>query len=501
MTAADAFLSKWADIAAIGSAASVLSWDQETKMPPKGQASRGHVLSVLAGLHHDHLTDPALADAIDAADDAADGDELLAAQVDAARRDVVRASAIPGDLTRRMAEVQSRALRTWQQAKADADFGAFAPVLAEVIVLTLEQADALVDAGIAEHRYDALLDAYEPGATEAQLAGLLGDLRAELSPLVKAVAESGVTVDESPTRGTFADSAQLSLGRTVARSLGYDFEAGRLDVSAHPFTTGLGPGDVRITWRCEPDDFRPGLFGIMHEAGHAMYEQGLPSDLARTPLGEAASLGIHESQSRLWENQVGRSRAFWEWALPHFHEAFPESSGVTVDSLFPALHTITPSLIRVEADEGTYNLHIVARFEIERRLVAGDVDVHDLPELWSDTYDDLLGVRPTSVADGVLQDIHWAMGAIGYFPTYTLGNLVAAQLFDAATAAIDDLPGRIAAGDFEPLLDWLRDNVHRHGRRLSADQLVERATGVPLSSTPFLQYLRSTANEVYGIPL
>ncbi len=237
----------------------------------------------------------------------------------------------------------------------------------------------------------------------------------------------------------------------------------------------------------------------MHECGHAMYEQGLPAELARTPLGEAVSLGVHESQSRLWENQVGRSRPFWEWALPHFQDAFPESASVTIDSLYPALHTISPSVIRVEADEGTYNLHIVARFEIERQLIAGRVDVAELPELWSDTYDELLGVRPASVADGVLQDIHWAMGAIGYFPTYTLGNLVAAQLFDAATAAVDDLPGRIAAGDFRPLLDWLRDNVHRHGRRLTADELVERATGAPLSSAAFLAHLRATAGEVYGV--
>ncbi len=499
MSTADAFLTKWADIAAIGSAAAVLGWDQETYMPPKGQATRGHTLSVLAGLHHDHLTDPALAEAIDAAAESAGDDPTLARQVAAARHDVTRASAIPGDLARRMAELKSRALAAWQQAKSDVDFAPFAPVLSDVVALTIEQADALVDAGVATGRYDALLDAYEPGATEEQLSRLLGELRSELSPLVKAVAESGVTVDESPARGTFPEAAQLTLGRTVANAIGYDFDGGRLDASAHPFTTGFGPGDVRITWRAEPDDFRPGLFGIMHETGHAMYEQGLPADLARTPLGEAVSLGIHESQSRLWENQVGRSRPFWEWALPHFHDAFPESAGVTVDSLYPALHTIAPSVIRVEADEGTYNLHIVARFEIERQLIAGDVDVAELPELWSDTYDELLGVRPASVADGVLQDIHWAMGAFGYFPTYTLGNLVAAQLFDAATASIDDLPGRIAAGDFRPLLDWLRDNVHRHGRRLTADELVERATGAPLSSAAFLAHLRATAGEVYGV--
>jgi carboxypeptidase Taq len=372
-------------------------------------------------------------------------------------------------------------------------------VLSEVIALTNEQADALVAAGIAETRYDALLDAYEPGATEDQLARLLGDLGSELAPLVKAVAESGVVVDESPAQGTFPDSAQLALGRLVASAIGYDFEGGRLDESAHPFTAGFGPGDVRITWRAEPDDFRPGLFGIMHEAGHAMYEQGLPADLALTPIGEAVSLGFHESQSRLWENQVGRSRAFWEWALPYLHDALPETRRVTVDELYPALHTISPSLIRVEADEGTYNLHIIARFEIERMIVAGDVTVDELPDLWSDTYHDLLGVRPASVVDGVLQDIHWAMGAIAYFPTYTLGNLVAAQLFDAATAAIDDLPGRISTGDFAPLLEWLRENVHQHGRRISADELVIRATGAPLSSAAFLDYLHATANEVYGV--
>ncbi|MGA9277055.1 carboxypeptidase M32 [Ilumatobacter sp.] len=501
MSSADTFLARWADITAIGSAAAVLSWDQETKMPAGGQAGRGQTLSVLAGLQHDHLTDPALAEAIDRASDAAGDDPVLDAQVRMARRDVVRASAVPGDLARRMAEVRSRALGVWQQARADADFSSFAPVLTDVVEMSKEQADALVAAGIAEHRYDALLDEYEPGATEAQLVTLLGDLRDQLSPLVKAVTDSGVVIDESPATGSFAEAAQLELGTVVAGALGYDFESGRLDLSAHPFTTGFDPGDVRITWRPEPDDFRPGLFGIMHEAGHAMYEQGLPTELARTPLGAAVSLGIHESQSRLWENQVGRSRAFWEWALPRFQQAFPGTDSVTVEALFPALHTVTPSLIRVEADEATYNLHIVARFEIERQLIAGSVEVADLPDLWNDTYDELLGVRPTSVTDGVLQDIHWAMGAIGYFPTYAIGNLVAAQLFDAATGAIDDLPGRIASGDFAPLLEWLRDNVHRHGRALSADELVERATGVPLSSAPFLDYLRTTTADVYGIRL
>jgi carboxypeptidase Taq len=500
-SAGGTFLAKWADVAALGSAAAVLAWDQETQMPPKGQASRGHSLSVLAGLHHDKLTDPSLLDAIDlaAAEAKAAGDHTLIGQTAAARGDVTRALAVPGDLARRMAEVRSRALGSWQHARSDDDFAAFSPVLKEVVALTKERADAMVAAGIGATRYDALLDGYEPGATEEQLGPLFADLRDELAPLVQAVADSGVIVDESPAQGEFPDNAQLALGRTVATAIGYDFDAGRLDMSAHPFTTGFGQGDVRITWRSEPDDLRPGLFGIIHECGHAMYEQGLPDSYARTPLGQAVSLGMHESQSRLWENQVGRSRAFWTWALPHLHEHLPGTEGVTVDSLFSALHTVTPSPIRVDADEGTYNLHIIARFEIERLLMADDIEVDDLPEVWNTTHQELLGVRPSSDADGVMQDIHWAIGAFGYFPTYLLGNLIAAQLFDAASDAIDDLPGHISAGEFAPLLGWLRDNVHRHGRSIPAPDIIERATGRPLSSQAFLAYLRDTAAEVYGI--
>lgn len=458
-------------------------------------------MSVLAGLHHDKLTDPALLASIEAAAAAAGdtADDTLLAQTEAARRDVRRASAVPGDLARRMADVQSRSLGTWQRARADDEFSAFAPVLTEVIDLAKEEADALVAAGIGESRYDAMLDGYEPGATEAQLLPLLTDLRNELSPLVKEAADSGITIDESPATGDFSTAGQLALGRTVAAAIGYDFDAGRLDTAAHPFTSGLGHGDVRITWRSEDDDFRPGLLGIMHETGHAMYEQGLPEHFARTPLGQATSLGIHESQSRLWENQIGRSRVFWQWALPHLHEHLPSTRHVTIDALYPALHAIRPSPIRVEADEGTYNLHIVARFEIERQIVGGTVDVVDLPELWNTTYEELLGIRPSSDADGVMQDIHWAMGGFGYFPTYTLGNLIAAQLFNAATDDIGNLPDRIAVGDFAPLLEWLREHVHRHGRSLSAAEIVQRATGSPLSSDAFLAHLRATTTEVYGL--
>ncbi|MEM8745988.1 MAG: carboxypeptidase M32 [Actinomycetota bacterium] len=492
-------LAKWSDIASIGSAAAVLAWDQETLMPPQGGAQRGASLAVLAGLHHDQLVDPALIEAIDDAGSAVEAGSENEAHLREARRAVERARAVPGDLAREFAAARSRSMQTWQQARADSDFAAFAPMLRELVGLVRQEADAYIAAGLAETRYDALVDQYEPGTTEAELAVLLGDLRDELTPLVKAVADSGVIIDESPARGVFSEEAQLALGRQVAEAIGFDFGAGRLDLSAHPFTTRFGAGDVRITWRYDDDDFRSGLFGIMHEVGHGLYEQGLPSDYARTPLGDAVSLGVHESQSRLWENLVGRSRAFWEWALPVMQRHLPSTDEVTVDALFPALNTVVPSLIRVEADQGTYNLHIVARFEIERRLISGDVEIDDLPDLWDDTYEELLGVRAPDVATGVLQDIHWAMGSIGYFPTYTLGNLMASQLFDAAARDVGDLTGQLSRGEFGPLLEWLRTHVHAHGRRIPAPELIEQATGAPLSSAAFLDHIRSTTADVYGV--
>ena len=496
-------LTLWGDVAALSAASAVLGWDQETQMPPKGLPARGRTMAALAGLVHAKLTDPALDDAI-AAVEAAPADDVAATQARLARRAVRRASAVPADLARAMAETQSRALGTWQQAKADDDVAAFAPDLAEIVRLTLEQADAYVAAGLADTRYDALVDEYEPGWTEAMLAPLLGAVRDELTPIVAAAVDSGIVVDTSVCGGVLPVDQQEAFGRFVAAHMGYDFDAGRLDTSAHPFTTGFAPTDVRITWRADDGDLRPGLFGIMHEAGHALYEQGLPVDLAGTPAGEAVSLGVHESQSRLWENLVGRSRSFWRWAMPHLVDHVPGAAvaqlpaGDRVDALWPALHTVQPSLIRVEADEATYNLHIAVRFELERRLIGGELDAGDLPGAWDDTYEALLGIRPTSAADGVLQDIHWAMGAFGYFPTYTLGNLAASQLFEAAAAALGDLDDQLAAGDLEGLLGWLRTNVHRHASTLDAPALIEQATGAPLTADAFMRHIRADVAEVYG---
>ncbi len=349
--------------------------------------------------------------------------------------------------------------------------------------------------------YEALMDEYDPGARLDRLIPLFDGLCARLAELVAAAADSGVVVDETPLLGHYPEEAQLRFGRAVAAEMGFDFTRGRIDRATHPFCSGFDPGDVRITWRFADEDFRPALFGIMHEAGHGLYEQGLPERLARTPAGGAVSLGVHESQSRLWENLVGRSRPFWRWALPRLHEAFPQTRSLTIDQLWPALHTVRPSLIRVEADQATYNLHIAVRFDLERRLIGGDLPIADLPAAWDDAYERLLGVRAEHHAEGVLQDIHWAMGAFGYFHTYTLGNLLAAQIMEVAPVELGDLDDQIARGEFSRLLGWLRERIHAHGSLLTTEDLVERATGGPLSEEPLLRSLAETVEQVYGVTI
>ena len=468
-------------------------------MPPKGQVGRGKALATLAGLRHAKLTSPELGDALAAFAETVEPGSDAEAQVREGRRVVERAACIPADLAKRQAEAASRGLHAWQEARKADDFSLFAPNLAELVGIARETGQHLAPLVASGQPFDALLDGFEPGTSEAELTPLFASLRKSLSPIVKAVADSGVIVDESSVKGHFSKDKQLEFGRRIATQMGFDFEAGRIDAAPHPFCSGFHPRDVRLTWRWQEDDFRPALYGIMHEAGHGLYEQGLPEAWSRTPLGHAVSLGVHESQSRLWENLVGRSRAFWDWALPAFQETFPDRRDIGVDAIYPALHTVTPSLIRVEADEATYNLHIVARYEVERALFSGELAAADLPEAWDQAYDDLLGIRAPSAADGVLQDIHWSMGAFGYFPTYALGNLINAQLFNSARADLGDLDAQFRRGEFAPLLEWLREKIHRHAMRFSASKLVEKATGRPLAADDFLAYIRATAGEVYGV--
>lgn len=485
----------WGEIHDIRAASDLLEWDQDTTMPAQGLAARGKAVATLEGLKHRGLTSPELHEVLEVCADAAPEGSLLAAQVRCAQRDVERAAHVPLSLARALAEARVVGFASWRQARETSDFDLFAAELERLIELKRQEASA-----IDPHRplYDVVLDEYEPGATEAELVPLFARLRAELIPLVRGVGE-GEGVDERPARGNFAPRRQREFGRAVTAAFGFDFAAGRLDEAVHPSCMGIDRRDVRLTWRYETGDFRPATFGILHEAGHGLYEQGLPEGLWRTPAGAVVSLGLHESQSRLWENHVGRSRGFWRWALPRYRQAFPDAPEVDVERMWALLHTVKPSLIRVEADEGTYNLHVAVRFELERALFAGHLEARDLPRAWDDLYQELLGIRPPDAARGVLQDIHWSQAMFGYFPTYTLGTMAAAQLFAAAGRQLGDLEAAFAEGDFAPLLGWLRERVHRHGSRYEAGELIERVTGKPLAPDDLLDYLRQTTREVYGV--
>jgi len=492
-----------AETADLSHAAAVLEWDQETHMPAGGAGARGHQLATLRRLAHERFTAPEVGDLLDrlagAFDDRPEEDPDRAL-VRVTQRDRARATLLPSEWVSAFAEATSAAREAWKAARAADDFAAFAPHLRRIVELNIEKADRLrplvaEERGTgyapakADARYDALLDEFEPGASTASVTAAFDELRAGLVPLVEEVAARPAP-DDSFLHRDFPEDAQWTLGLEVARAFGYDMNRGRQDRSAHPFSTSFAISDVRITTRLDPHFFSPAFFGTLHETGHALYEQGIAESLDRTPLADGASLGMHESQSRLWENLVGRSLSFWEHWMPRAQEALPALSGVDAGAMYRAVNVVRPSLIRVEADELTYHLHVLLRFEIERRLLSGALDVADVPDAWNESMRSYLGIVPPSNADGCLQDIHWSLGAIGYFPTYTLGTLMSVQLFDAArrdTPALDDA---LAAGDYAPLLAWLRERIHRHGRSLTTPDLLRRATGQDLDAGPWLEYAR-----------
>lgn len=484
-----------AELADLMSAAALLSWDQETKMPKQGVSGRSHVLATLAAFTHDKLTDPQLGDDLKALanNGAAPGSEeqLLVREFLRLHEREVR---MPRDLVRALAELESRATAEWAEARAKADFESFAPTLGEVIRLKREQAAAL---GFTDEPYDALLDMFEPDMLTREIAPILGALRDAIIPMVKRISENHPAPETNLLTGPYETGGQDAFGREVVNAMGFDMNSGRLDISQHPFTSGIHAGDVRLTTRYK-DDLSVGLFGTIHEAGHGLYEQGLPFEERRGVLGQATSLGIHESQSRMWENNVGRARPFWVHFYPRLQELFPKQlSSVSLDTFYRAINRVEPSFIRIEADEMTYNLHIVIRFELEREFMSGRLEAKDLADAWNAKYEEYLGITPPSADVGVLQDIHWASGLIGYFPTYTLGNLYAAQFYNAALRDMPEMERRFEAGDFLGLRDWLIQNVHRHGRRLSAKELVERASGKPFASDDFTAYLHAKFGELY----
>jgi carboxypeptidase Taq len=484
----------------LGSCAELLGWDEDTYMPPSGGAYRGRQLALLAGLHHDRITDPKLDDllaAVEGSPLAADPDSSEAVNVRELRRVYDRACRLPRGLVEELANITALAQQAWAVARRRADFGRFRPWLEKVVALKRREAESLAGTPVA---YDALLEEYEPGARAEALARLFAALREELAPLLAAIVGARRQPDPSLLTRRYPVQRQRRFVQEVAAAVGFDFRAGRLDSTTHPFFAPIGPGDVRITTRYGLYRFGEGLFATLHEVGHGLYEQGLPVEHHGTPLGQAPSLGLHESQARLWENAVGRSHGFWRHFFPLARKTFPTVlRDVALDDFFFALHHVTPSLNRVLADEVTYNLHIMIRFELEQALLAGELRPAELPGAWNEAHRRYLGVVPADDAEGCLQDGHWAAGMFGYFPTYTLGNVFAAQLMARAIQELGDLERPFAAGQFGELLDWLQRNVYAPAGRYPAARLIERVTGSPSDHGPLVRALWRKYGEVYGV--
>ncbi len=484
----------------LASCGSVLAWDERTYMPRKGSAHRAEQMALIARMAHEMATAPEigrLLEEVGKSDLVRDQESAAAVNVREIRRNYDRAVKLPKELVEELARVTTRAQQVWQEARQANQFSTFQPWLEKIVKLKRQEAQAI---GYQGAPYDALLDEYEPGATTTEITRAFAALREDLVPLAGAISSSGRKPARDILEREYPVDLQEKFGQSAAAALGFDFDSGRLDVTTHPFCSGFGPGDTRITTRYNPRFFNEAFFGILHEAGHGIYDQGLDAEHYGTPLGSAVSLGIHESQSRMWENQVGRSRPFWEHFFPQAQRLFDSAlHDVSLDNFVFAVNDVRPSLIRVEADEATYNMHIILRFEMEQALVNGDLKPADVPGVWNEKFKKSFNLSPPSDALGCLQDIHWSMGGIGYFPTYTLGNLYAAQFMEQARVDLGDLDGDFRRGEFQRLKGWLNEKIHRPGQRYRAADLCQRVTGKPLSHKPLLNYLRKKYAPLYGI--
>ena len=489
-----------AELSDLERARDLLHWDQNTMMPPRGAPARAAQLATLARVTHERHTAPDTVELIAAAE--AELGELPADGVhrrivSEARRLYDKESRVPAELAEQIALAASEGYRAWVQARADDDFTAFSPALARNLGLAREYA-ACFD-GYAEP-YDAVLDDYIPGMTSAQVSALFAELRAELVPLIDALA--GRSVDTAILNAAYPVAAQRGLVEEVLRWLGFDASAWRLDDTVHPFATGISVTDVRLTTRYEPDYFATALYGAMHECGHGLYDAGIAPELERTPLGRIRSLAVHESQSRLWENLVGRSLAFCSALAPELAARSGGSlEGLSAQALFRAVNAVRPSLIRIEADETTYCLHVILRYELERALLHGELDVADLPEAWNLRMREYLRVEVPNDADGVMQDVHWGAGLIGYFPSYAVGNLIAGQIWERILVDLPGLDEQLARHELTALREWLGEHIHRHGSRLRDGELLVRITGEPLQVAPFMRYLKGKLEQVYAVDL
>lgn len=480
-------------------AQAVLGWDQQTYMPSAGGGPRGQQLATLGRITHERFTSRQIGDLLDELGAEVAGrppEDEQSALIRATRRQYDQMVKIPGDLVQEWALASASAYDSWREARTARDFRHYAAAFSRILGLMGQIADAL---GYTGERYDALLDMGEPGMTSAKAEQVFAELRGGLVPIVRAIGEHSDRVSNALVCQHYDGQKQWDLGIEAITAIGFDFEHGRQDRSVHPFTTSFGVEDVRITTRIDEEYFPMGFYGTMHEAGHGLYELGLPRRWNRTPLGQAVSSGVHESQSRFWENIIGRSRAFWQFFLPRLQAYFPaQTGGASVEEIYRAVNKSEPSLIRVEADEVTYNLHIMVRFEVERALMRGDLKVQDIPSAWAEKMRDYLGVTPPDDLQGALQDIHWT-GGIGSFIGYTIGNVISAQLWAAIGQAIPHPEQHVARGDFAPILGWLRTNIHGQGATYEVEELLRRTTGSGLTAQPYLAYIQGKYTELYGL--
>ncbi|WP_232687260.1 carboxypeptidase M32 [Halobacterium zhouii] len=487
-------LEHYEQISSVNDANGILSWDQEVMMPEGGTPARSKQKSALSSLSHDLLTEEQVGEWLDELEDADLTDEQ-AAVVREIRRDYERAAEVPNDLVAEISEKTSEALPKWKQAREEDDFSVFAPILEELVELKREYAAHIDDEA---DPYAVLFADYEPYLDLETAERVLSRLREELVPLIEDIRESDVELAD-PFDGEFDVDTQEELARDTLDTLGYDWEHGRVDTAPHPFSSGT-QFDARVTTRFKEDDPVDALMSTIHEFGHARYTLGLPREQYGSPLGESRDLTVHESQSRLWENHVGRSEVFWEKFLPAMKERFSQVEDATPREGFEAANEVyDDNLIRVEADELTYHMHIVVRFEIERALIEGDLDVEDVPEAWNDKYEEYLGVRPDTDAEGCLQDIHWSHGSFGYFPTYSLGSVLAAQIYDALEEDVGDVEAKVRKGNFDVIADWLEEHIHQHGARYTTPELVEEATGEAYNADHFLDHVTEKYTELYDL--
>lgn len=493
-------LEKVYEIHDIEKAIQVLSWDKETNMPAAGNTARVQQMTTLRRLHHRLFASDEMGELIEAAATALNGahpDSNEASLIRYLRRSYADERKLPDEFVRRVSQVSGAARPAWVQARADNKFALFRPHLEQVVALAQEMAELY---GYEAEKYDPLLDKFEHGMKTAEVRAIFAAVKTELKPLLTAVTARANTIDDRFLHQQFPVAQQQEFARYAATAVGYDFSRGHLGTVVHPFATSFSRDDARITTRWNPNFLNAALFGTLHECGHAMYEQGTAPDLARTPLARGTSSGIHESQSRMIENIVGRSQGFWQAHFPRLQTLFPDQlAGVTANDFYRAVNKVQPSFIRVEADELTYNFHIILRFELEQAMLNGELMVADLPAAWREKMQELLGVMPPTDTEGCLQDVHWTRPGFGYFPTYALGNLYAAQLYEAATAQNPIIVDDMAQGNPASLVGWLRENVHRHGRKYTPGELIIQATGQPLSHEPFRRYVTAKFGELYGL--